>query len=74
MPFRRLSIGAQHPPAEGDVIDHIRSLVLGMNGVSDAEASVLLRVLDRLEKIQAEQGADVAARLASLVCSMWIGG
>ena len=54
--------------------DIIRGLVLADGGVTEAEAALLLVVLDRLQEIEDLQGRAVAVQFARRVRRAWIDG
>lgn len=68
-------INAAHaiePPALLSVQEHIRQIVLTRQGVSEHEASVLLRVMQRLERISDLFGAQAAHNAALVVKTIWL--
>jgi len=58
--------GAAQPdgPRVSAIVVLFRDLVLALGGVDEQEAELLLRMMSRLEEIEASQGAEVAEGLA----------
>lgn len=61
-------------PKEGSPADVIRGLVLALGGLTSAEADMLLRVLEQLELIEAQEGPAAALEAARRVRAAWLDG
>lgn len=76
MSLRRRSLEAAlavgDRPEPGSPADVIRGLVLAAGGVTDAEATLLLKVLRELQRIEAAQGRAEAYWAARRVRAVWM--
>lgn len=60
------------PPGSGTPKDIIRGLVLAAGGVTESQATVLLRVIDNLERIERREGPEAARAAAFRVRRLWL--
>ena len=69
---RKQSTAPGERPDPGSPADVIRGLVLAAGGVTEAEAKLLMKVLRRLELIEATEGRDEAYWAARRVRAAWL--
>lgn len=63
---------APDEPGAGTPKDIIRGLILAAGGVTEAQATVLLRVIDTLERIERRNGPAAARAAALRVRAIWL--